>query len=348
MAQRGREHIAVIGSGAWGTTLSLVAAQAGNSVSLYVRDADSATRMRASRRNQHYLPDVAIPESIDITADLETACRDAALILLVVPSQTMRENIRAVAPHIGDAVVISAAKGLDRASLKRMTEVIREEIPDGPAARVCALSGPNLSSEIAAGKPATSVIAGYDLSAAELARDLLSTPLFRTYTNDDVIGVEIGGALKNVIAIGAGIADGLGAGDNAKAAFITRGLAEIARLGITLGAHPLTFAGLSGLGDLIATCASPLSRNHFVGQELAKGRSLADIRAGMSSVAEGVFTTEAACALARRAGIELPISEQIYDVLFGGKSPIAAVAHLMQRDAKDELEELRSATYPLT
>jgi len=346
MGQRKGERIAVIGSGAWGTTLSMVATQAGNSFSLYVRDLDTATRMQESRRNQQYLPSFPIPESIDITSDLDTACRDAALILLVVPSQTMRENARAVVHHIGDAIVVSAAKGLERDSLKRMTEIIREEIGGGGASRVCALSGPNLSSEIAAGKPATSVIAGYDVSIAELARDRLSTPLFRTYTNDDVIGVEIGGALKNVIAIGAGIADGLGAGDNAKAAFITRGLAEIARLGITLGAHPLTFAGLSGLGDLIATCASPLSRNHFVGQELAKGRSLVDIRAGMSSVAEGVFTTEAACALARRAGIELPISEQIYDVLFAGKSPIAAVAHLMRRDAKDELEELRSATYP--
>lgn len=346
MGQKRRERVAIIGSGAWGTTLSMVAAQAGNGVSLYVRDTGTAANMQATRRNERHLPAFAIPAAVEITADLETACRDAALILLVVPSQTMRENIRAVRPYAGDATILSAAKGLDRESLKRMTEVIREELPASAAARICALSGPNLSAEIAAGKPATSVIAGYDTAAAEVARDLLSTPLFRTYTNDDVIGVEIGGALKNVIAIGAGIADGLGAGDNAKAAFITRGLAEIARLGITLGAHPLTFAGLSGLGDLIATCASSLSRNHFVGQELAKGRTLLEIRAGMTSVAEGVFTTEAACALARRAGIELPISEQIHAVLFNGKSPIAAVADLMQRDAKDELEDLRAATWP--
>jgi len=182
--------------------------------------------------------------------------------------------------------------------------------------------------------------------AAELARDLLMGPQFRCYTNDDVVGVEMGGALKNVIAIGAGLADGLAAGDNAKAAFLTRGIAEIARLGVAVGARPLTFAGLTGLGDLIATCASPLSRNRRVGQELAKGRSLAEIRATMTQVAEGVFTTEAARELGRRAGVELPITEQVYEIMFGGKPPLRALADLMRRDAKDELEGLRAIPYP--
>ncbi len=322
----------------------MVVSRAGREVSLYVRDPDAAAKMTTTRINERFLPQHQIPSDVRITSNIEVACHDASLILMVVPSQTMRDNARLVAPHVGRATVVSAAKGLERGSLMRMTEILHEELPAKAAQRICALSGPNLSAEIAAGKPATSVIAGRDILAAEFVRDLLMTPLFRTYTNDDVIGVEIGGALKNIIAIGAGIADGLGAGDNAKAAFITRGIAEIARLGITLGAHPLTFAGLSGLGDLVATCASPLSRNHSLGRELAKGRGLADIQAGMTSVAEGVFTTEAACALAKRAGIELPISEQIYAVLFAGKSPIAAVADLMRRDAKDELEDLRGST----
>ncbi|MDP9364273.1 MAG: NAD(P)-dependent glycerol-3-phosphate dehydrogenase, partial [Chloroflexota bacterium] len=249
-----------------------------------------------------------------------------------------------VAAFVGDAVVISAAKGLERRTLRRMTEVVREELPASAAARVCALSRPNLAPEVGAGKPAAAVIAGAS-TAAERARDLLMGPQFRCYTNQDVVGVEIGGALKNVIALGAGIGDGLAAGDNAKAAFLTRGIAEIARLGVAVGAEPLTFAGLTGLGDLVATCASPLSRNRRVGQELAKGRSLAEVLAGMSQVAEGVTTTEAARELGRRAGVELPITEQMHAVLFEGKSPLAAVADLMRRDAKDELEGLRAIPY---
>ncbi|MCC6791857.1 MAG: NAD(P)-dependent glycerol-3-phosphate dehydrogenase [Thermomicrobiales bacterium] len=336
-----RERIAVIGAGAWGTGLAVVATRAGNEVALYVRRPEAAAELAETRRNDRYLPGARIPDTVRVTADLEEACRDAALILLVVPSQTMRENAAAIAPYVGDAVVVSAAKGLDRATLERMTVVAARELPAAAAARICALSGPNLAAEIVAGKPATTVVAGREIAAAERARDLLMSPLFRVYTNEDVVGVEIAGALKNIMGIGAGIADGLEAGDNAKAAFITRGIAEIARLGFTLGAHPLTFAGLAGLGDLVATCASPLSRNRYVGQELAKGRPLAEIRAGMANVAEGIFTTEAAVALGRRAGVELPIAEQIYAVLFEDKPVSAAIAGLMQREAKDELEEVR-------
>lgn len=336
-----RERVAVIGSGTWGTTLALCAARAGNAVSLHVRREDEAASIERDRRNTRFLPNTELPAAISVTSDLAEACRDAALILLVVPSQTMRENAAAIAPFAGNAVIVSGTKGLDRVTLERMTEVIRDELDPVAAMRVCALSGPNLALEIANGKPATTVLAGEHLPSAELARDLLMSPQLRTYTNGDVIGVEIGGALKNVVAIGAGIADGLHAGDNAKAAFLTRGIAEIARLGIALGAHPLTFAGLAGLGDLVATCASTLSRNHHVGVELAKGRRLADIRGEMTNVAEGIFTTEAACTLAARVGIELPIAEQIRAVLFDGKSPFAAIVDLMSRDAKDELEELR-------
>jgi glycerol-3-phosphate dehydrogenase (NAD(P)+) len=332
----GRERVAVIGAGAWGTGLATVAVQAGNDASLFVRRPDAAAEIAETRRNERYLPGAILPSDVHVTSDLGEACRGAELILLVIPSQTMRETARAIAPFVGDAVVVSAAKGLDRTTLERMTEVAARELPAEAASRICALSGPNLAAEIVAGKPATTVVAGRDLAAAERARDLLMTPLFRVYTNEDVIGVEIAGALKNIMGIGAGIADGLQAGDNAKAAFITRGLAEMARLGVALGAQPLTFAGLAGLGDLIATCASPLSRNRYVGQELAKGRSLDDIRAGMTNVAEGIFTTEAAVALAKRAGVELPIAEQIHAVLFEGKPVAAAIEDLMQRDAKDE------------
>jgi len=334
-------RIAVIGSGAWGTTLALVAARAGHAARLYVRDPTAAAAIRTSRINERFLPGIALPGDIVVTADLATACEGVALILLVVPSQTMRENARAVAPLVGNALVVSAAKGLERGTLRRMTEVVGDELPPAAAETVCALSGPNLAREIAEGKPATSVVAGRDPDAAQRARDLLMGPFFRCYTNRDVVGVEMGGALKNVIAIGAGMADGLDAGDNAKAAFLTRGIAEIARLGVAVGAEPLTFAGLAGLGDLVATCASRLSRNHRVGQELALGRTLAEIQAGMTQVAEGVATTEAALALGQRHGIELPITEQLHAVLFEGRSAGEAIANLMQRDATDELAGLR-------
>lgn len=334
-------RIGVVGSGTWGTTLAIVAARAGHEVTLHVRDAAGAAAMEREGRNSRFLADHPFPPGLGVTSDLGDACAGSTLVLLVVPSQTMRENARAVAPAVGDAIVVSAAKGLERATLKRMTEVVVEEMPEAVAERVCALSGPNLALEVAAGKPATTVVAGPP-AAAERARDLLMGPQFRCYTNEDVVGVEFGGALKNVIALGAGIGDGLGAGDNAKAAFLTRGIAEIARIGIALGADPLTFAGLAGLGDLVATCASPFSRNRFVGQELAKGRSIADIQSGMTQVAEGVTTTEAARALGRREGVELPITEQMYAVLFEQKSPLAAIADLMQREAKDELAGLRT------
>lgn len=337
------ERVAIIGSGNWGTTLALVAARAGRQVSLLVTDPFEAERVARTRVNGRFLPAFELPASVQVSPEFAHVVQAATLIVLAVPSQHMRRNSRQLAPWVGDAVVVSAAKGLERETLLRMTDVIKAELPAPAATRVVALSGPNLATEIAAGKPATSVVAGTDRAAAELARDLLHSPLFRTYTNDDVIGVEIAGALKNVIAIGAGIADGLGAGENAKAAFITRGLVEIARLGISLGANPLTFAGLAGLGDLIATCASQHSRNRHLGQELARGRPLAEIQATMRGVAEGVFTTEAACALANRARIDLPIASEVHNVLFAGKSPVAAVADLMQRDAKDELDVVRGA-----
>ncbi len=218
-----------------------------------------------------------------------------------------------------------------------MTEILQNELPARAASRVCALSGPNLALEIAQGKPSTTVIASTDLSAAEEVQSLLVSGQFRPYTNEDVIGIEMAGALKNIIAIGAGIGDGLDAGENAKAAFITRGLAEIARLGVAVGARPPTFAGLAGLGDLVATCASPLSRNHYVGEQLARGKTLAEIQDSMDHVAEGIFTTSAARNLSRRHSVEMPITEQLYSVLYEDKSAVAAIADLMQRESQHEL-----------
>lgn len=334
-----RGTVVVIGSGAWGTTLAMLAIRAGRRATLYVRDRTSAEAMSARRQNERHLPGIELPATLRITSDLNTACIDADLIILAVPSQTMRANASAIHDLAGNAIVVSAAKGIEHGTLRRMTEVIADECPGRP---VCALSGPNLAREIASGKPATTVLASIDLHAAECAQDLMMSPQFRCYTNEDVIGVEMGGALKNIIAIGAGMADGMGAGDNAKAAFLTRGIAEIARLGVAVGADPLTFAGLAGLGDLVATCASPLSRNHFVGEELAKGRRLADIQAGMNQVAEGIVTTAVARELGSRAGVELPITEQMHAVLYEGKPAMAAIASLMQRDATHELAALRT------
>lgn len=332
-------HVTVVGSGAWGTTLSMLAARAGNQATLFVRNPAAADEIRATRVNSKHLPGFPIPTEVQISSDLAGALANAEVVVLAVPSQTMRANAAAIGPDAGGAVIASAAKGLERGSLLRMSQVLAEELPKS---RICAISGPNLAREIAAGKPATTVIAGADPDASERVRVALMSAQFRCYANEDVVGVEMGGALKNIVAIGAGMADGLGAGDNAKAAFITRGIAEIARLGVAAGADPLTFAGLSGIGDLVATCASTLSRNHRVGEALARGLSVTEIRAGMAEVAEGIDTTAAAWELGRRLGVELPITDQLYRVLFEQTPALEAIAALMSREATHELGALRS------
>ncbi|HEX8681230.1 MAG TPA: NAD(P)H-dependent glycerol-3-phosphate dehydrogenase, partial [Ardenticatenaceae bacterium] len=315
------EKIAVIGSGSWGTTLAVLLARHGREVWLWARSAQDAERLNAQRENSRFLPGVPFPNGLRVSAEDAEVLHDAALVLLVVPSQTMRENVRALWKHIpSDAILLSCAKGLELSTLKRMTEVIREELPETMQDNVGVLSGPNLAREIAAGLPASTVVAMKDGEKAEWAQGLLHTPTFRVYTHEDVLGVELAGALKNIVAIGAGAAEALGIGDNAKSTYMTRGLAEIARLGTAAGANALTFAGLAGLGDLLCTCASPHSRNHFVGVELARGRSLEDIRASMTQVAEGVFTVQAARELAKRYGVELPITEALYQALFEGRS----------------------------
>lgn len=335
-------RVGVIGTGAWGTTLAIVLASKGFETTLWEHQAERAAEMERERQNRTFLPGISFPFSLRVTTDIREAVSGRELVLLVTPSQRLRENTRAIAPYLApNAIILSGSKGLEVGSLKRMTEVIAEELPEALRERVVALSGPNIAQEVARGLPSAAVVASSRREVAEAARETLNTATFRVYTTNDVIGVELGGALKNIIALGAGACDGWGYGDNAKAAFMTRGMAEIARLGIACGANPLTFAGLAGVGDLIATCASPLSRNRHVGLEVAKGRPLDDVLAEMKSVAEGVSTTKAAYELSKRYGVEMPITATIHAILFEGKSARQGVIELMLRDPKDELEGIR-------
>ncbi len=333
------ERVAVLGTGSWGTTLAVMLARERREVCLWVRTAGEAQKLKAARENKAFLPGVILPHNLAITSSLEEALTSCRMLMLVVPARSMRENARRVRPYVQtDTIILSAAKGLETDTALRMSEVIAEELGSEFDERICALSGPNLAREIVAGLPAGTVIAAKDESVAEFAQRMLMTPLFRVYTHDDVVGVELGGALKNIIALGAGAADEFGYGDNAKSVYMTRGLAEITRLGVAAGANPLTFAGLAGIGDLVCTCASRHSRNHYVGEELAKGRSLADIQASMKQVAEGVDTTKAAVKLAQRYDVEMPITKAIYQVLFEGKDPRQVVKEMMLRDPKREFE----------
>lgn len=331
-------RVAVLGAGAWGTTLALLAAEVGHEVTLIAHSHKSTHYMNRERRHPISLPGVEIPDSIRLVSVSDASSIEKELVILAVPAQKLHGSLVDLIDWFQDGPVLSAVKGIEEATLLRPSEVIRSVL--GGSAPVAALSGPNLSGEIAAGRPATTVIASDTAGLATSCAKLLHSRRFRVYLSDDLIGVELGGALKNIIAIGAGIADGLGAGDNAKAAFMTRGIAEIARLGVACGAQPLTFAGLSGMGDLIATCSSPHSRNHQVGAALARGESLDAIVASMREVAEGVATTRAALALGRSLGVELPIVEQMHRVLFEGVPTHEAIERLMERDSRYESQSV--------
>jgi glycerol-3-phosphate dehydrogenase (NAD(P)+) len=308
---------------------------------LLARTPDEATRLRSAGQHERFAPGVPFPLSLAIEGEPEAGLQACRVLLLAVPSQTMRANIAALKPYMpADAIILSCAKGFEQGSLKRMSEVVADVLPSHHA-QIGTLSGPNIAREILEAKPATTVVATPDHEMAEIAQRFLTTSQLRVYTGDDVVGIELAGALKNIIALGAGLADGLNAGDNAKAAFITRGLAEIARLGIALGANPLTFAGLAGLGDLVATCASPHSRNRRMGEALARGMTLEAARAQLGGIAEGVTTVQTAREMAAQHQVELPIADQLYQVLFAGKSPQHAIVELMQREVKHELEGMR-------
>jgi glycerol-3-phosphate dehydrogenase (NAD(P)+) len=342
------QKIAVIGTTTWGTTLAVLLANKGSEVRLWARTQKEANKIKKKGSATTRLADVILPSEIVVTSKMSEAMEDVNAVILAVPSATMRQNISQVASHLTKStIVISAAKGLEVGSNKRMSEVIAEEIDERFASNICVLSGPNLAREIINNHPAAAVAAAEDRETAKKAQKLLTCPNFCVFTNSDIIGVELGGSLKNIIALGAGIADGLGYGDNAKAAFVTRGLTEITALGMALGANPLTFSGLAGLGDVIATCASPLSRNHYVGFELAKGRPLAEILESMTEVAEGVNTTLVATNLAEQLGLEMPITEKIHQVLYEDVDPRQAAVELMGGNAKHELSGRRWRLFSL-
>jgi glycerol-3-phosphate dehydrogenase (NAD(P)+) len=329
------ETISVIGAGAWGTAQAILYAEKGHKVRLWIYEKDVLEQIKQGRENKHFLPGFQLPESIEITSDLGQAVNSSKIIFFVVPSPFFRKVVSKLPKDIGkDVILVSAAKGIEEGSLKRMSEVLEEEFPNNK--NIAVLSGPNLSKEIAAGKPATTVVASKNDKIAKYLQRIIMQERFRVYTSRDVTGVELGGALKNPIAVAAGIADGLELGNNTKSALLVRGITEITRLGVALGADPLTFAGLSGMGDMIATCSSLLSRNHHVGEELAKGRRLKDILAPMKTVAEGVLTSKAAYALGKKYKVELPIISELHKVMFEGKGAYEALSDLLIRPGKAE------------
>lgn len=337
MSSNHSSAVAVIGATTWGTTLAILAARAGADARLLCRTPEEAEILSRAGEHSRRLPGVAFPQGLAAGHDPAWALRDAELIIVAVPSDRFRSNLRYISSYIpGDAVALSAAKGLELPTGLRMNEVMAQELPNHHPGCFAALSGPNLAGEIMGGKPALTVVASMDEASGRLVQDTLMSPTFRVYTSDDVIGVELGGALKNIIALAAGMADGLEAGDNAKAALVTRGLNEIGRLGIAAGAELMTFAGLAGLGDVMATCSSPLSRNRRVGEELARGRRLPEILSGMDAVAEGVNTTIAALEMAERLDVDMPITRLMSQVLFEGLPAAECIPVLMERPPRSE------------
>lgn len=333
------KKIAVLGPGSWGTALSQVLSENGHEVRLWGNDPAQIDEINTYHTNRHYLPDLKIHENIQGMKDLGEAVEGVDAILFVVPTNAIRPVARQLASIIkGQPYLIHAAKGLERDSHKRISEVINEEISTEKRKELIVLSGPSHAEEVAVRDITTITVASSSLSAAQYVQELFMNTYFRIYTNDDVIGVETGAALKNIIAIGAGAISGLGFGDNAKAAIITRGLAEISRLGVAMGANPLTFSGLSGVGDLIVTCTSVHSRNWRAGNMLGKGQKLDEIVENMGMVIEGVSTTKAAMELATMLGVEMPITETIYNVLYQGKDINQAASDIMLRDGKIENE----------
>jgi glycerol-3-phosphate dehydrogenase (NAD(P)+) len=327
---------AVLGTGSWGTAFGKVLADAGCDVVLWSRREELAKAVRDTHENPDYLPGIALPASLTATSDAAEAVAGADFVVLAVPSQSLRDNLAAVADAIGDgSLLVSLMKGVELGTTKRMSEVICE-VADVPLDRVAVVTGPNLAKEIASGQPAATVVACTDLAAAERLQAASLTAYFRPYTNTDVVGCELGGAVKNVIALAVGMADGMGFGDNTKASLITRGLAETARLGTALGADPLTFSGLAGLGDLVATCMSPLSRNRTFGEKLGRGQTLEEILAQKQQTAEGVKSCRSILALAQKHDVDMPITAHVVALCHEGMTPVEMVKSLMRRDTKSE------------
>lgn len=335
------KKVTVLGAGSWGTALATVLAENGYNVPLWSRKKEQVLQMTNTRRNPKYLPDVELPANIYPTTALETAIEGAEVVVFATPSHAIRELAKRTSGKINaDQMVIHAAKGFELDTLKRMSQVLSEELPLHGEDNIVVLSGPSHAEEVAQKHPTTVVVSSGAPHLAEKAQDVFINSFFRVYTNPDVIGVEIGGALKNIIALGAGMSDGLGFGDNAKAALLTRGLAEIGRLGVSMGAKPVTFAGLAGVGDLVVTCTSQHSRNWRAGFLLGQGKTLAAVLKEMGMVVEGVKTTQAAYALSKQYEVEMPITCELYNVLFADKDPKNAVEDLMGRGRTHELEEV--------
>jgi len=329
----------ILGAGSWGITIANLCSDIGHQVTLWEFDPQQANRLASERKRESVLPGISIAPKITITSQIDEAVHNAELLFLVVPSHVSRGVLRLVnqTKLRDDAVLISCTKGIENETHARISEIVREEVTQLDFDRFAVLSGPSHAEEVSRKIPTAVVVASENEKVAALVQHALNTSRFRLYRSHDIVGVEFGGSLKNVIAIAAGICDGAGFGDNTKAALQPRGLAEMTRLGRKLGAEPMTFAGLSGMGDLIATCMSRHSRNRYVGEQIGKGRKLDDILSEMTMVAEGVRTCKSAVALSDRHQVEMPISHQVYEVLFKGKDPIAALEDLMSREVKPEI-----------
>ncbi|ARE74359.1 NAD(P)H-dependent glycerol-3-phosphate dehydrogenase [Streptomyces sp. NPDC059558] len=326
----------VFGTGSWGTAFAIVLADAGCEVTLWGRRQEVVDAINTGRTNPDYFPGVELPPNLRATTDPAEAAAGADFTVLAVPSQTLRDNLAAWTPLLApETVLVSLMKGIELGTAKRMSEVI-EEVAKVPAERIAVVTGPNLAAEIAARQPAASVVACVDEGVARRLQAACHTPYFRPYTSTDVTGCELGGAVKNVIGLAVGIADGMGLGDNTKGSLITRGLAEATRLGIAMGADPLTFSGLAGLGDLVATCSSPLSRNHTFGTNLGRGMTLEETIAVTKQTAEGVKSCQSVADLARRHGVDMPITDTVVDIVHHGKPTLVALKDLMGRSAKPE------------
>lgn len=335
------EKITVLGAGSWGTALGIVLADNGHNVRLWSYNEEQVNEINNLKTNENYLPGIQLQENIRAYVDLQTALKDVETIVIAVPTKAVREVVQKVSKIVKTPkTLVHVCKGIEPDTLKRVSEMIREEMPADLMKDLVVLSGPSHAEEVSRRQPTTVAVSSENIAAAEYVQDLFMNNNFRVYTNEDIIGVEIGGALKNIIALAAGISDGLGYGDNAKAALITRGLAEITRLGTKMGANPLTFLGLTGIGDLIVTCTSVHSRNWRTGNALGKGQSLEEILAEMGQVVEGVRTTKAAVQLAEKYNVTMPISSILYKVLFENLKPKEAVDELMSRRKTHEMEDI--------
>jgi glycerol-3-phosphate dehydrogenase (NAD(P)+) len=331
-------RIAVLGAGGWGTTLAILLSDNGHTVSLWTYSEEQARAIRETRLNAEFLPGIIVPNQINVLTDIEQAVSKKDLVVAAVPSQFLRSVAKQVAHcDFRNTIVVNVAKGIENDSLLTMSDVLLGVLTQLKKENVCTLSGPSFAEEVSRKIPTAVVAASTSIPTAKIVQGVFTTPYFRVYVNEDIRGVELGGSLKNVIAIGAGISDGAGFGDNTKAAIMTRGIVEITRLGVAMGADPRTFAGLSGIGDLIVTCMSRHSRNRYVGEQVGKGRKLSDVLKDMVMVAEGVQTTESTRDLARKCSIEMPITNEVHNTLFEGKDPYKATQDLMTRDAKGEM-----------